>query len=130
MIKGNLSKKLFNLTHLGIKIITVIMFAIYLREYFRDKSPIFLSFLAPLMFFVISLLYNLLLVHFHKKGFYTPEQAVEFYEKCREQNISLVQEENLEKATDIYFSIFGTDRYIGDGTLIDHMGKIYNAGKK
>ena len=36
----------------------------------------------------------------------------------------------MEKAEDIYFSIFGTDKYLGEGTLISHMTKIYNIGKE
>lgn len=131
MRKDNMSKKLFNLTHLGIKIITVIMFVVYLSLYVSKYTyNMFLSFVAPAVFFAIFLLYNCLLVHFHKKGFYTPEQAVEFYEKCHKQDISDFQKANFEKADNIYFSIFGTDKYFGDETLFTHMADIYAAGKK
>lgn len=126
-----MSKKLFDLTHFSIKIITVIMFVVYLSLYVSKYNyDMLLSFVAPAVFFAIFLLYNCLLVHFHKKGFYTPEQAVEFYEKCREQDISGFQEENFEKVDDIYFSIFGTDKYFGEGTLPAHMADIYAAGKQ
>ena len=130
MRRGNMAKKLFNLTHLGIKIIAVVLLAIYLKIYAENKHEIFLSFVVPLVLFVIFLLYNCLLVHFHKKGFYTTVQSAEFYEKCRERNISDFQENNLEKAKDLYFSIFGTDKYIGEKTLDAHMEEIYNTGRK
>ena len=131
MRKDNMSKKLFHLTHFTIKIVAVIMFVVYLSLYVSKYNyDMLLSFVAPIVFFAIFLLYNRLLVHFHKKGFYTPEQAVEFYEKCREQDIAGFQEENLDKATDIYFSIFGTDKYLGAETLPAHMADIYAAGKK
>lgn len=126
----NCRKKLFDLTHLGIRIITVTMFAVYLKIYAENEYKMLLSFGVPIIFFVFFLLYNQVLVHFHKHGFYTLEQAAEFYEKCLEQDISDFQEENLDKATDIYFSIFGTDKYLGDGTILAHMADIYAAGKK
>ena len=132
MRKDNMPKKLFNLTHLGIKIIAVLMFVVYLRVYLVSKLFTYerlLSF-APIVFLIVFLLYNNLLVNFHKKGGYTSKQAVEFYEKCREQNISDFQKENFEKAGDIYFSVFGTDKYLGDGTILNHMEEIYNAGKE
>ncbi|MBO4699613.1 hypothetical protein J5690_08415 [bacterium] len=132
MRKGNMSNKMFNLTHLGIRIIVVLMFIIYLRMYLvlKFSHDIFFSFIAPVVFFVVFLLYNLLLVHFHKRGFYTAAQAVEFYTKCRERDISLFHEENFEKTIDIYFSVFGTDKYFGEGTILTHMADIYAAGKK
>ena len=130
MRKDNRSEKLFNLTHLCIKIVAVIMLVIYLIVYLKTKKGIFLSYIGPALFFIIFLLYNRLTVHFHKKGFHTSWQAAEFYAKCREENISLFQEENFEKAASIYFSIFGTEKYLGEGTLSDHMTDIYNAGKE
>ena len=130
MRKDNQSKMLFNLTHVCIKITAVIMLVIYLTVYLKTKKGIFLSYIGPALFFTIFLLYNRLTVHFHKKGFYTSWQAAEFYVKCCEENISLFQEENFEKAAGIYFSIFGTDKYSGEGTLSDHMADIYNAGKE
>jgi|GEM_PF-6626335 len=130
MKKDNMPKKLFNLTHLGIKIIAVILLAVYLKIYAKNKYEFFLSFAVPAVLFIIFLLYNCLLVYFHKKGFYTTAQASEFYEKCREQNISDFHEENLEKVTDIYFSIFGTDKYSGIETFLNHIKEIYNEGKE
>lgn len=131
MRKNNMSKKLFNLTHLGIKIVTIILFVIYLIIYVsKDDHRIFLSLVAPAVFLAVFLFYDILLVHFHKKGFYTTKQATEFYEKCRERNISDFKEENFEKAEDIYFSVFGTDIYLGEGTLLTHMADIYSVGKK
>ena len=124
------SDKLFNLAHLGIKIVAVILLLVYLGVYLKSKSGIFLSFVGPAVFFIIFLLYNRLLEQFHKKGFYTSWQAAEFYRKCYKENISVFQEENFEKAADIYFSIFGTDKYLGVGTLPDHMAEIYTAGKE
>lgn len=107
------------------------MFVVYLSLYVSKYNyDMLLSFVAPVVFFAIFLLYNRLLVHFHKKGFYTSKQAVEFYEKCHKQDISDFQKENFEKADDIYFSIFGTDKYFGEGTLPAHMADIYAAGKK
>jgi hypothetical protein len=128
MKKGNMMKKLFDLSHLGIKIIAVFLLVVYLSMYVLKKyrDEMFLS-VYPFAFFIFFLSYNFLLVYFHKMGFYTSKQAVKFYEKCREQNISLV-EENLDKATDIYFLIFGTDKYLGVGTFLVHMEEIYNAG--
>lgn len=127
-----MSKKLFNLTHFSIKIIAVLMFVVYLRAYIVTKFSykMFFSFIVPAVFFAVFLFYNRLLVHFHKKGFYTTAQAVEFYEKCRDRNISDFNEGNLEKADDIYFSVFGTDKYLGDRTILAHMADIYAAGKK
>lgn len=117
--------------HFGIKVIAVIMLVVYLRIFVSKYGhETLLSFILLAVFFIIFLSYNILLVYFHKKGFYTPEQATEFYTKCCEQNISLIQEENFEKATDIYFSIFGTDKYFGVGTLLTHMLEIYNVGKE
>ena len=132
MRKDNMSKKLFDLTHFGIKIVAVLLFVVYLRVYVVTKfsDRMFFSFIVPAVFFAIFFSYNFLLVHFHKKGFYTSKQAVEFYEKCRKQDISGFQEENFEKADDIYFSIFGTDKYLGEETLSAHMADIYAAGKK
>ena len=124
------AEKLFNLAHLGVKIIAVILLVIYLGVYLKSKSGIFLSFVGPAVFFIIFLLYNRLLVQFHKKGLYTSWQASEFYRKCYEENISVLQEDNFEKAADIYFSIFGTEQYLGIGTLSDHMAEIYAAGKE
>ena len=132
MKKDELSKKLFDLTHFSIRIVAVLLFVVYLRAYVVTKfsNKMFFSFVVPAVFFAIFLSYNFLLVHFHKKGFYTSKQAVEFYEKCRKQEISDFQEANLEKADDIYFSIFGTDKYSGEETLSAHMADIYAAGKK
>lgn len=131
MRKGNMTKKMFNFTHFIIKIVVVVMFVVYLSLYVSKYDyNMFLSFVAPVVFFAVFLFYNRLLVHFHKKGFYTPAQASEFYEKCRERNISDFKEENFEKAGDIYFSVFGTDKYSGDGTIFTRMEEIYNAGKK
>ena len=129
MRKDNLSEKLFNLTHIGVKVVAVIMLVVYLSlSTQKNTNKTFLSFVAPAVIFVIFLLYNRLLVHFHKKGSYTSAQAAEFYTKCRERDIYLFQEENIEKAKDVYFSIFGTDKYTGEGTLPAHMERIYNAG--
>ena len=130
MRKGNMLKKLFNLTYLGIKMIALVLVVVYLIIYLHNKDEMFLSFIAPLIFFIIFLLYNLLLVHFHKKGFYRPWQATDFYTKCSEQNLSIFQEENFEKAKDIYFSVLGTDVYLGKETFLTHMEEIYNAGRK
>ena len=125
-----MAKKMFNLTRLGIKIIIVFLLVVYMRTYLHEEDEIFLSFIAPVIFFIIFLLYNLLLVHFHKMGFYKSWQAVEFYAHCCKQNISIFQEENFDKTTDIYFSIFGTDKYLGEGSFLTHMANIYAAGKK
>lgn len=130
MRKDNVSNKMFNLTHLGIKIIAVILLAIYLKIYAENKHEIFLSFAVPAVLFIIFLLYNCLLVYFHKNGFYTTAQASEFYEKCQDHNISDFHEEHLKKAGDVYFSVFGTDKYLGEGTILTHMADIYAAGKK
>ncbi len=130
MRKYNKPEKLFNIAHLGAKVVAVIMLIVYLIVYLKTKKGIFLSFVGPAVFFIIFLLYHRLLVQFHKKGLYTSWQASEFYRKCCEENISVLQEENFEKAADIYFSIFGTEQYLGIGTLSDHMAEIYAAGKE
>lgn len=100
---------------------------VYVTKY---RDGIFLAFIAPAVFTMIFLIYNSLLIYFHKKGFYTSRQAEEFYKKCREENICIFQEENLEKAKDVYFAIFGTDKYFGEGTLLAHMEKIYDTGRE
>lgn len=130
MKKDNRQEKLFTLTHLCIKIAAVIMLVVYLTVYLKTKTGVFLSYTGPALFFIIFLLYNRLTVHFHKKGFFTSWQAAEFYARCHKENIFIFQEENFEKAAGIYFSIFGTDKYLGAGTLPDHMADIYNAGKE
>lgn len=132
MRKDKNLEKLFNLTTWGVKIITLILLIVYLRLHVSTTviGETFLLFIAPTVFFVIFLLYNGLLVHFYKKGFYKSEQAVEFYTKCRERNISLFKDENIEKAKDVYFSIFDTDAYCGEGLLLAHMEEIYNVGKE
>lgn len=131
MKKSNILKKFFYFLNFSVVILALILLVVYLMIYTSKYNfNTFLSFIAPVVFFVIFLLHNCLLVYFHKKGFYTSKQAIEFYTKCCEQNISLVQEENFEKAKDIYFPIFGTDKYLGEGTLSAHMADIYNAGKE
>ena len=132
MKKDSISEKFFNLMRFGIKIATVILLVVYLRKHASSATmwKTFLSFVAPSIFFVIFLSYNFLLVYFHKKGFYTSWQAAEFYTRCRERNICPFQEENSEKAQDVYFSIFGTDKYSGEGTLLTHMAEIYDFGRK
>ena len=131
MKKDSISEKLFKLTHIGVKIIAVILLVVYLWIYAQKHgNKTFLSFAAPAVFFVVFLLHSFLTVRLHKKGFYTSGQAAEFYAECREQNISQFNEENIEKIKRIYFSIFGTDVYLGEGTLPAHMEEIYNAGKE
>ena len=125
--------KLFNLMRLGVKIVAVFLLVLYFGIYVypkNDRNEILLWLIAPLVFSIIFLLYNFLLVYFHKKGFYTSEQAAEFYEKCSEENISVFNEESVAKARDIYFSIFGTDKYLCDGTILSHIEEIYNCGKE
>lgn len=115
----------------GIIITAVVLLILYLSIYVsRRDHEMFLAFIAPAVLFIFFLSYNCMLVHFHKIGFYRPWQAAEFYEKCREQNIYDFQEENSKKATDIYFSVFGTDKYTGEGTFLAHMTEIYNIGKE
>lgn len=131
MRKDSRSEKFFKLTHIGIKIVAVILLVVFLLIYAqKNGGRTFLSFVVPVVFFVVFLLYNFLLTHFHKKGFYTSWQAAEFYAKCCEHNISGFHEETLGKARNIYFSIFGTDKYCGEGTLAAHMEEIYNAGSE
>lgn len=127
MTKDGMSKKIFNLTHLGIKIVAGILLAIFLI--FKSRGWI-LPFIVCTVFLIIFISYNRLLVYFHKKGFYTSLQAAEFYKKCREQKIPPFQGENFEKAKDVYFLIFETDIYSGEGSLLDHMENIYNIGKE
>ena len=116
--------------HSVIPVIAVILLAAYLIIYSLARKRILFSVIIPSVLSAFFLSYNYLLTYFHKKGVFTHEQAAEFYTKCRERNISLFQDSNIEKAKDIYFSVFGTDKYIGDGTLPAHMEKIYNAGKE
>ena len=101
-------KKLFNLTRFGVKIIAVFLLVLYFGTYVypkNDRKEILLWLIAPLVFSIIFLSYNFLLVYFHKKGFYTSEQAAEFYEKCSEENISVVNGESVAKARDILFNL-------------------------
>ena len=134
MKEENKLEKMFNLTRFGVKIIAVFLLVVYFGIYAHpkknDRNEILLWLIAPLVFSIIFLLYNFLLVYFHKKGFYTSEQAAEFYEKCSEENISVVNGESVAKARDIYFSIFGTDKYLCDGTILSHIEEIYNCGKE
>ena len=132
MKKDTKTEKLFKLTTWGVKIITVIFLLIYLivRISQTSSNNIFLLFIAPAVFFGIFLLYNFLLVHFYKQGFYTSLQAAEFYTKCCERNISLFQDANSKKVEDVYFSVFGTDKYVGEGTLLSHMTEIYDSGRE
>lgn len=131
MRKDSKSEKFFNLTTWGVKIITVILFVVCLWIHSgAERSKVFLPFIAPVIFLAVFLSYNFLSVHFYKKGFYKSEQAAEFYTKCRERNISLFHEENSEKAKDVYFSVFGTDKYAGEGTLLAHMAEIYDLGRE
>ena len=130
MKKDNLLKKLFNLSHFGIKIITVVLSVLYLIVYLKTKKGIFLSYVGPAVFFTVFVSYNCLLTCFHKKGLYTSRQAAEFYRKCREDDVSFINDKNFKKAEAIYFSIFGTNKYFGAGTFPAHMEKIYNAGRE
>ena len=126
------TQQIFNMLHRSIIIVAIIILLIFFIMYshiYNYDAAIF-SYVVPLFFLIFFLSYNSLLVHFHKKGFYTFGQAVEFYEKCRELNISLFQEENLEKSKDVYFSIFGTDEYLGNENLLVHLEEIYNVGRK
>ena len=120
--------KLFNLTHLGVKIVAGTLLAVFLV--LKSRGGMLLPFIIWTVFLIIFISYNRLLVYFHKKGLYTSWQAVEFYKKCREQNILSFKDENFEKAKDIYFLIFETDIYSGEGSLADHMANLYNTGKE
>ena len=131
MRKDKRLEKFFNLTPAGIIITAVVLLALYLSIYVsRRNHEMFLAFIAPAVLFTFFLSYNCLLVYFHKIGFYRPWQAAEFYKKCSCQNISIFQDENFEKAKDIYFSVFGTDKYLGEDTLPVHMAEIYDVGRK
>lgn len=131
MRKDNRLNKFFNFIHFSITIVALILLALYLKIYISPgENKLFLLFIAPSVLFIFFLSYNCLLVHFHKKGLYTSGQASEFYEKCRDRNISDFKEENFEKVSDIYFSVLGTDKYTGEGTIFTHMAEIYNIGKE
>lgn len=116
------------MTHLSIKIIAGTLLAVFLV--LKSRSGILLPFIVSIVFLIIFISYNCLLVYFHKKGLYTSLQAAEFYKKCREQNILSFKDENIEKAKDVYFSVFETDIYSGEGSLADHMANVYNTGKE
>ena len=132
MRKDKKLEKFFSLTRFSVVIIAVVLLVVYLIMFSlsRNRYKIFFSFIIPAVFFTIFFAYNCLLTYFHKKGAFTLEQAAEFYRKCSQSGIVFSGDTNMEKAKDIYFSVFGTDKYLGENTLLSHMVKIYNAGKE
>lgn len=110
-------------------IILLIVYLIIYTHYYPGKK-IFFAYGVPLFLFTFFFLYNCLLTYFHKKGAFTSEQAMDFYRICSKSGIFFGGDTDMEKAKDIYFSIFGTDKYLGDGTLLSHMTDVYNTGKK
>ena len=60
-----------------------------------------------LLFFVFG--YTQLKLYIVKKGYFTDEQAIEFFKKCKESDFHSFNEDNFEKVKEIYFFIFGTD---------------------
>ena len=122
--------RIFDLLHKSIIIVSIIIlfgfFVIYSHMFSYDAA--IFTYIVPLSLFVFFLSYNSLLTYFHKKGTFTSEQATEFYIMCNDAGIVFSENTNIEKAQDIYFVIFGTDKYTGEGTLLNHMADIYNFG--
>ena len=125
-------KRIFGLLHKSIIFVSIIIllgfFVLYSHMYSYDAA--IFSYILSLSLFIFFLSYNCLLTHFHKKRAFTSEQASEFYIMCNDAGIFFPDDTNKEKAEDIYFVIFGTDKYTGDGTLLEHMVDIYNSGKE
>ena len=124
--------RIFGLLHKSIIVVSIIIllgfFVLYSHMYSYDAA--IFTYIVPLSLFIFFLSYNCLLTYFHKKGAFTSEQATEFYIMCNNAGIVFSENTNIEKAQDIYFVIFGTDRYTGERTLLNHMADIYNSGRK
>jgi len=120
--------------HKLIIIISIALLIWYLYIYAPQVGPIYkkfvLAYIVPICFFTFFFSYNCMLTYFHKKGAFTSEQAMDFYRICSKSGIFFVGDTDMEKAKDIYFSIFGTDKYLGEGTLLSHMTDVYNVGKE
>lgn len=132
MKKDRRIKRIFALLHKSIIVVAVILligFMVLYSHMYSYDAAIF-SYIVPFSLFIFFLSYNCLLTYFHKKGAFTPEQASEFYVMCNDAGIFFPDDVNMKKAEDIYFIIFGTDKYTGDGTLLNHMADIYNSGKE
>lgn len=125
-------KQIFNMLYRSTIIVAIVLLIGYLAVYthYYPGKKIFFAYGVPLFLFALFFSYNCLLTYFHKKGVFTSEQATDFYRMCNESGISFSGDTDMEKAEDIYFAIFGTDKYKGEGTLLSHMADIYNAGKE
>lgn len=125
-------KRIFCLLHKSVIVVSIIIllgfFVLYSHMYSYDAA--IFSYILPFSLFIFFLSYNCLLTYFHKKGAFTSEQAAEFYIMCNDAGIFFPDDTDMEKAKDIYFVIFGTDKYSGVGALLNHMADIYNSGKE
>ena len=126
-------KRKMNLIQILFFVFMFILFFIYLLLFsgafvFYDGQKTIVYYVGPftILFFVFfHTQYKLSVV---KKGYFTDEQAIEFFKKCKESDVYSFNEENFEKAKEIYLLIFGTDVYTGEGTLTEQMLYIYNIG--
>ena len=128
-------EQIFNRLYGSTIIVSIVLLLGFLAIYSlteTDYSPkkFVFAYVIPIFLFTFFFSYNYLLTYCYKKGAFKSKQAIEFYRMCNKSGISFLGDTNMEKAEDIYFSIFGTDKYLGEGTLISHMTKIYNIGKE
>ena len=127
-------KRKMNLMQILFFVFMFILFFIYIllfsRMFVFEERQTIVYYIGPFTILFLVFFHTQYKLSIVKKGYFTDEQAVEFFKKCKESDFCSFNSENFEKAGEIYLLIFGTDIYTGEGTLTEHMLYIYNFGQE